>query len=1088
MADSDILIRVRTDGIAGAEVALKRLGDVGVRTETVTDSMARTFERNNKAIQANTVAMQAMQAIGIVTFLAGLVGGVAKLNDVYTSLTNKLVNANSAHEDLAVVQQRVFDIAQKSRTGLEATATLYARVERSLAQYGATATQIARITETVSKAMIVSGATTAEANASIIQLSQGLQSGTLRGDEFRSVIEQAPRLAKAMADSLGVTTGELRAMSVQGKLTADVVAKAIYDASEIIDKEFNNTIATFSQKLTVANNNLLQFAGTNQSVAGTTSLLGDGILMLSQNLDTVATVVGVVATAFTGRLITAMVAAQAASFRVAAAQATELATAKALTSARVQDAAAAVQQITATLALAEADKAAALAAFQAGQQYYKGVASLTAYHTAKNLVTTSTIALTTATQTMNGVVATATARAGAAAVAMTGLKTAMNLLGGPVGIIMLAVGALYMWNQHQERAIENSRQLATDTETLTNKLKAMTTAQQEALKVELQRAAIKLEEQLAKEKAAYDSLQAGVKNQIALSRDESQSMIVRNSAVETANRLAGDAKIKNGELSTTQQQLSQTRDNLKTVTDNLAAGERGLKAAVDDTNASMNLATNAARTRSDTLIKALQAQSAENDVAQLKLKGNARAASQLADVQNRMPKVYAANKRFIDDLIMGHSNLTTVMTNEQLGIKDFIDQAGAAYDAQEKLRQNKKDEAQGKRDAGAAIRYQEQWDKAYERVEARGATALDRLRIQQDSEVRLITEKATRAGATEEQLGSALRAIDEKYARERQKVADSFNPAQKLKTNYDEALKTIDQLQRAGLLDDEQLNQARLDAEATYLDAKIRLNEEKAVSGRDRLKAQYDPVIAAQNEFDQEMALIDSYNELKLIKEEDYQDRRFQIQSQYAERMAFAQNQQAMSVIDSVSIMSGSVVTLLETMGDKSSAAYKTAFAMSKAFSIAEASMKLSVAIAQAMAAPDSLTTAQKFANYAAIAGAGASLINGIASATMTGMAHDGITKIPQEGTWLLQKGERVLSAQQNADFTRFLRGGDSSSSGSSSSGPATIIQNITVTGNGDEALTAALNQAARDGAEQGYNKVLQDTASRGQISRTIGR
>lgn len=1088
MADSDILIRVRTNGIAGAEAALKRLGDVGVRTETVTDSMARTFERNNKAIQANTVAMQAMQAIGIVTFLAGLVGGVAKLNDVYTSLTNKLVNANSAYEDLAVVQQRVFDIAQKSRTGLESTVTLYARMERSLVQYGATANQVARITETVSKAMIVSGATTAEANASIIQLSQGLQSGTLRGDEFRSVMEQAPRLAKAMADSLGVTTGELRAMSVQGKLTADVVAKAIYDASEIIDKEFNNTIATFSQKLTVANNNLLQFAGTNQSVAGTTSLLGDGILMLSQNLDTVATVVGVVATAFTSRLITAMVAAQAASFRVAAAQATELATAKALTSARVQDAAAAVQQITATLALAEADKAAALAAFQAGQQYYKGVASLTAYHTAKNLVTTSTIALTTATQTMNGVVATATARAGAAAVAMTGLKTAMNLLGGPVGVIMLAVGALYMWNQHQERAIENSRQLATDTETLTNKLKNMTTAQQEALKVELQRAAVKLEEQLAKEKAAYDSLQAGVKNQIALSRDETQSMVVRNSAVETANRLAGDAKIKNGELSTTQQQLSQTRDNLKTVTDNLAAGERGLKAAVDDTNASMNLASNAARTRSDELTKALQAQSAEADIAKLKLQGNYRAAAQLADVQARMPKAYAVNKAFIDDLIAGHAGLTTVMTNQQIGIKRFIDDAGEAFDVQEKLRQNKKDEAQGKRDAGAAIRYQEQWDKAYERVEARGATALDRLRIQQDSEVRLITEKATRAGATEEQLGSALRAIDEKYARERQKVADSFNPAQKLKTNYDEALKTIDQLQRAGLLDEEQLNQARLDAEATYLDAKIRLNEEKAVSGRDRLKAQYDPVIAAQNEFDQEMALIDSYNELKLIKEEDYQDRRFQIQSQYAERMAFAQNQQAMSVIDSVSIMSGSVVTLLETMGDKSSAAYKTAFAMSKAFSIAEASMKLSVAIVQAMAAPDSLTTAQKFSNYAAIAGAGASLINGIASATMTGMAHDGITEIPQEGTWLLQKGERVLSAQQNADFTRFLRGGDSSSSGGSSSGPATIIQNITVTGNGDEALTAAMNQAARDGAEQGYNKVLQDTTSRGQISRTIGR
>ncbi|PZQ87305.1 MAG: hypothetical protein DI534_14950 [Leifsonia xyli] len=1088
MADSDILIRVRTDGIAGAEVALKRLGDVGVRTETVTDSMARSFERNNKAIEANTVAMRAMQSIGMITFVGGLAGAVANLNDQYTSLTNKLVNANSANERMVDVQQRVFDIAQRSRTGLEATATLYARMERTLTQYGATANQVARITETVSKAMIVSGATTAEANAAIIQLSQGLQSGTLRGDEFRSVMEQAPRLAKAMADSLGVTTGELRAMSVQGALTADVVSKAIFQASDAIDKEFSNTIATFSQKLTIAQNNLIKFAGTSDSVSGTTSALGDAIIGLSNNLDVIATTVGVVATAFTGRLITALIASQAASMRNMLAMQQETMAAKALTSARVQDAAAAYQQAQATLAMAAAERTAIQAALAADQQYYKGIATTNAYIQNARLVRTATAEVAVAQAALGTALNVATTQARVAAFAMTGLKTAMSLLGGPAGIIMLAVGALYMWNQSQERAVENARQLAVDTETLTDRLKKLTTAQQQALRVELERAQVKLTDQLKEEQNQLQELTNRRYNANQAMKNSTEGSWAYRDAQKAVKEIDDDIVVQNGQISSTQTQLSNTRDNLKTVTDNLAAGERGLKAAVDDTNASMNLASNAARTRSDTLIKALQAQSAENDVAQLKLKGNARAASQLADVQNRMPKVYAANKRFIDDLIMGHSDLTTVMTNEQLGIKEFIDQAGAAYDAQEKLRQNKKDEAQGKRDAGAAIRYQEQWDKAYERVEARGATALDRLRIQQDSEVRLITEKATRAGATEEQLGSALRAIDEKYARERQKVADSFNPAQKLKTNYDEALKTIDQLQRAGLLDEEQLNQARLDAEATYLDAKIRLNEEKAVSGRDRLKAQYDPVIAAQNEFTQEMALIDSHNELKLIKEEDYQDRRFQIQSQYAERMAFAQNQQAMSVIDSVSIMSGSVVTLLETMGDKSSAAYKTAFAMSKAFSIAEASMKLSVAIAQAMAAPDSLTTAQKFANYAAIAGAGASLINGIASATMTGMAHDGITKIPQEGTWLLQKGERVLSAQQNADFTRFLRGGDSSSSGSSSSGPATIIQNITVTGNGDEALTAALNQAARDGAEQGYNKVLQDTTSRGQISRTIGR
>ena len=1083
MADSDIIIRVRTDGTAAAETALKRLGDVGVRTEVVTDSMARAFEHNNRAIQANIVAMQAMQALGIVTFLAGLVGGVAKLNDTYTSLTNKLVNANSAHEDLVVVQQRVFDIAQRSRTGLEETATLYARLERSLAQYGATSTQIARVTETVSKAMIVSGATAQEANAAIIQLSQGLQSGVLRGDEFRSVAEQAPRLLKAMADSLGVTTGELRALAGQGKLTADVVARAIYDASAAIDKEFNNTTATFSQKLTVANNNLLKFAGTNESVGGATSVLGDGILLLSQNLDTVATIVGVVATAFTGKLVTALIASQAASIRVAAAQAIEMATAKALTSTRVQDAAAAVQQARATLAVAEADKAAALAALQSNQAYYKGIPTLNAYYQAKNQVKTATTALTTATTTMNDVVATATTRATVMATAMTGLRTALALVGGPVGAIMLAVGAIIMWNQHQERAIENARKLATDTETLTNKLKNMTTAQQEALQVELQRAAVKLEEQLAKEKAAYESLQIGVKNQIALSRDESQSMIIRNSAVETANRLAGDAKIKNGELSTTQKELNQTRDNLRVVTENLAAGERGLRAAVDDTNASMNLATKAATQRSDDLVKALQAQEAEADIAKLKLQGNYRAAAQLADIQARMPKVYAANKAFIDDLIAGHAGLTTVMTNQQIGIKRFIDDAGEAFDVQEKLRKQKLNEAQAKRDAAAALRYEEQWDKAYERTEARGATALDRLRIQQEAEVRIMKVKAEKAKATEEELGTALKAIDTKYARQRADLAGQYKPGAQMVREWQIAQQEIKQLHEAGLLTEEQYNQARLRLLAEYYAKRAQMSTLNPEQGAK--DSQTSELAALKAQYDQQMQMAMGNEEQMTAIKENYERKRADIQLRYAQQMAAAQNSTTLNYIQDISTIADSVATVLDAAGAKGSAAYKAMFALSKGFAIANATLNLTTAIMQAMAAPDALSPVQKFANMAAIASAGGALIGQIKSATMTGMAHDGITEIPKEGTWLLQKGERVLSAQQNADFTNFMNKGGGSTG---SQGGTTIVQHITVTGNGDKTLKDAMQQAAKDGAQQGYNMVLRDTSSRGNISRSIGR
>src|SRR5699024_9496866 len=129
---------------------------------------------------------------------------VISLSDSWTILTNKLELARTGNETVADAQQRVFDIAQRSRTSLEATATLYSRLQRAMKNTGMTGMELGRITETINKAMIVSGATSHEASAALIQFSQAMASGVLRGDEFRSVAEQAPRLTQIMSDALGV--------------------------------------------------------------------------------------------------------------------------------------------------------------------------------------------------------------------------------------------------------------------------------------------------------------------------------------------------------------------------------------------------------------------------------------------------------------------------------------------------------------------------------------------------------------------------------------------------------------------------------------------------------------------------------------------------------------------------------------------------------------------------------------------------------------------------------------------------------------------------------------------------------------------
>src|SRR5690606_21175298 len=148
-------------------------------------------------------------------------------------------------------QRDVRRIATETRTSLEATAQLYATFQRNAAELGVSQEQSARATETVTKAFRISGATAAEAAGGLRQFLQGIQSGTLRGEELNSVLENAPRLARLIADSLGVTIGQLRALGQEGNLAGDKLIRALTDRkfTESIDAEFRELPVTFGEAM-----------------------------------------------------------------------------------------------------------------------------------------------------------------------------------------------------------------------------------------------------------------------------------------------------------------------------------------------------------------------------------------------------------------------------------------------------------------------------------------------------------------------------------------------------------------------------------------------------------------------------------------------------------------------------------------------------------------------------------------------------------------------------------------------------------------------------------------------------------------------
>ncbi len=150
-------------------------------------------------------------------------------------------------------------------------------------QYGTSADDLAKLTTIINQGFVVSGATAQEAENAIIQLSQGLASGALRGEEFNSVNEQGNRLIVALADSMGVSIGEMRNMAAQGKLTTDVVVNGLLSWSSD-RKEFANTTTTISRALQVAGNNVTKFFGENSTVKTGAAIFNDAVVTASENI------------------------------------------------------------------------------------------------------------------------------------------------------------------------------------------------------------------------------------------------------------------------------------------------------------------------------------------------------------------------------------------------------------------------------------------------------------------------------------------------------------------------------------------------------------------------------------------------------------------------------------------------------------------------------------------------------------------------------------------------------------------------------------------------------------------------------------
>ncbi|EKI8501646.1 tape measure protein [Salmonella enterica] len=473
----------------------------------ITDGMEGGFNRADKAASSLTSSFGSLSRVATSLMAILSVQQVAQYADAWTTLNNKLANALRPGEQLVDVTERVFNITQQTRGSLDATASLYARLERATREYGTSADDLAKLTTIINQGFVVSGATAQEAENAIIQLSQGLASGALRGEEFNSVNEQGNRLIVALADSMGVGIGQMRQMAAAGKLTTDVVVNGLLSQGVTIGNEFANTTTTISQALQVAGNNITKFFGENSTVKTGTAIFNDAVISVSENIGALGAILTATAAVMGSRYVGALTMATSKKIDDIAASRQQLV-------AERQAAQAALFAANSVQRKALADKEAALSSLALAQAEYnvaKGstaeMLAMDALVAAKSRASTASLALAEAENTQAAASTRAAAAARAASVGVSAAGKALSLVGGPAGFAMLAATAVYYLYQKVQQAKQESIDFADSLDGLTAKMKEMSSVQIASAIAKTEQSIIDQQDAIASLRAEYEQLE-----------------------------------------------------------------------------------------------------------------------------------------------------------------------------------------------------------------------------------------------------------------------------------------------------------------------------------------------------------------------------------------------------------------------------------------------------------------------------------------------------------------------------------------------------------------------------------------------------
>ncbi|EPR7695135.1 tape measure protein [Enterobacter hormaechei] len=823
----------------------------------VTDGMEGGFKRADKAASSLTSSFGSLSRVATSLMAILSVQQVSQYADAWTTLNNKLANALRPSEQLVDVTERVFNITQQTRGSLDATASLYSRLERATREYGTSADDLAKLTTIINQGFVVSGATAQEAENAIIQLSQGLASGALRGEEFNSVNEQGNRIIVALADSMGVSIGQMRQMAAAGKLTTDVVVNGLLSQGTAIGNEFANTTTTISQALQVAGNNITKFFGENSTVKTGTAIFNDAVISFSENIGALSAILTAAAAVMGSRYVGALTMATAAKVKAAVA-------ARNQSAAEMQVAQAAANKATADLRAAAVAKERALDEIRLAEMMKQTAVSATNAAAAEQRLSAARTAAAGAVDNYNRSLA---ANKAAQAGLYTGaglVSRGLSLIGGPAGAAMLAASAILYFSQRAKEARDDANTLADSVNELSAKFQTMSHTELAATIGKLSQNLPTLSDAVSDAQKEFNDATAAVQRQEREIANWGTNTTRGRQAAEALGGAQDKLAVATLELERAQNRLSQTQSAINigraTLNGTMRQGIDLLRRDGEEASVTAGMMgklgdmINFASKAKDKFNSSSLMVERPKDVQDYldKLQDQVTLQSELNDRKRAQLKAEQDIRK------LGGSEADVRLARER---------AAAEYDAQQAQQKGKKETKDAASEASRAANQQEAVAQKLANLKQQTDLAADSTKELSREQAVLAAQQSLGKGATQEQIALAGKYRGEIWdtanALKAQAAAEKLLPEAKENASYKQDVEDLKTALAAKKISQEQFNETSLRIEQQHQANLAKIRAQQAVTPQQSAIGEIDPVQQLANQHAQELALIQQFETQK---------------------------------------------------------------------------------------------------------------------------------------------------------------------------------------------------------------------------------